>query len=371
MIANYLKYISVIFAFFGVGASSFLYAQVLPTVDITSPASGSELLLGDPLLIQINASDAGGIAAIRVFNNNNYEQRTTTVGGVEVTQNERVPVLLGIATSTGIPDDYQFSFIPANIGILELEARAINLAGNGSPSSPVTVSVTRGLAPSIAIDAPLTGTTVYRGSELVVYITASDLDGIINQVEVYNGSQPLGIAELYATNNYRFIYNTNQAGPLLLTAVATDDRGNVSTSALTTVNVITGEVPTVAISSPIDKASYEANDAIIIDVIAEDIDGFVVKVDVTMTNQYNGDSTTGTASKVGAKTWRLVVPTTLSDVGLMELTARATDERGNSSISDSLEFSVTTGDVPTVAIISPVDDPLTLDDDETIFTAGD
>ncbi|HBO58032.1 MAG TPA: hypothetical protein DD622_06285, partial [Opitutae bacterium] len=214
MIANYLKYISVIFAFFGVGASSFLYAQVLPTVDITSPASGSELLLGDPLLIQINASDVGGIAAIRVFNNNNYEQRTTTVGGVEVTQNERVPVLLGIATSTGIPDDYQFSFIPANIGILELEARAINLAGNGSPSSPVTVSVTRGLAPSIAIDAPLNGTTVYRGSELVVYITASDLDGIINQVEVYNGSQPLGIAELYATNNYRFIYNTNQAGPL-------------------------------------------------------------------------------------------------------------------------------------------------------------
>ena len=133
--------------------------------------------------------------------------------------------------------EYEFSYTPTEVGVLQLEARATDIAGNLKESSSVTVSVTSGIAPSVAIDPALDGTTVARGNQLVVYMTASDLDGVISRVELYNGSQSLGTAVLYATDSYRVIYNANQPGQLFLTARATDDRGNISSSALSTVTV--------------------------------------------------------------------------------------------------------------------------------------
>ena len=51
----------------------------VPQVGITSPQSGYEVLLGDPMLIEISASDEdNNIASVEVFNNNNFVQRATT-----------------------------------------------------------------------------------------------------------------------------------------------------------------------------------------------------------------------------------------------------------------------------------------------------
>ncbi len=321
-----------------------IVAGAVPLVEITSPVSGFGLLLGDLLELTITATDVDdGIALVEVFdlsvNNGNFSP-------------------LGVASATSVPGVYQLYLTPEEAGSYQLQARATDTVGNLNASLPVQVSVTSGEAPTVEITNPVDGADVVRGSLLQINMTADDNDGVVTQVEVYSGNVLLGLAELSGTGSYRYFYSANQPGELALNARATDDRGNVSVSDFVTVTVAEGDVPTVAILSPADEASYTAGEVITIDVTAGDTDGFVTSVVI-----YDGATQIGTAAKVSATEYRLNLSTSLTDVGLLQLNARATDDSGNVSISELATVSVITGAVPTVAITSPAD--------ETSYTAGD
>ncbi len=319
-----------------------IVAGAVPQVEITSPSSGSGLLLGDFLVVTITATDVDdAIALVEVFNLN--------------TDGE--PESLGVASATSVANVYQLALTPADAGSLQLEARATDTVGNLNASLPVLVSVTSGEAPTVEITNPLDGDTVVRGSLLQINMLASDNDGAVTQVEVYSGNVLLGLAELSGTGSYRYFHSANQPGLLDLNARATDDRGNVSISDVVAVTVATGDIPTVAITSPADGDSYIADEVITIDVTAEDTDGQVISVAI-----YDGATEIGLASKVSDTEYRLNLSTSLADVGLLELSARATDDSGNVSISDLATVTVVTGAVPTVAITLP---------DGDFYTAGD
>jgi hypothetical protein len=102
---------------------------------------------------------------------------------------------------------------------------------------------------------------------------------------------------------------------------------------------------------------------ITIDVDADDADGSVTSVEI-----FNGDVSLGTASKVsaGAVDYRFNLQTSLTDLGDLQLNARATDDSGNVSISTSVVAKVVTGAVPTVTI----DSPSPLSDEVPIFNYG-
>ena len=83
-------------------------------------------------------------------------------------------------------------------------------------------------------------------------ISASDSDGNVTQVEVFNGSNSIGLASLVGVDTYRFDYQASSPGLLNLQVRSTDDLGNIGFSDLVPVSVITGAIPEVSITSPTD-----------------------------------------------------------------------------------------------------------------------
>ena len=127
---------------------------------------------------------------------------------------------------------------------------------------------------------------------------------------------------------------SNSLGGVYLVQIAATNAAGSGTEELRVI-IGSGVSPTVLIDNPADGTFYTAGDLITIDVTADDADG-----QVTAVNIFDGGTSIGSASKVALTTWRLTVPTSLSDVGLMELTARATDDSGNISITDAISITI-------------------------------
>jgi hypothetical protein len=82
-------------------------------------------------------------------------------------------------------------------------------------------------APAVSITSPAGGTTFTTSPNIAIDATASDSDGTISKVELFNGSTLLG-TQLGAP--YNFSWNNVTPGTYTLTAQATDDAGAVTTS---------------------------------------------------------------------------------------------------------------------------------------------
>jgi len=82
-------------------------------------------------------------------------------------------------------------------------------------------------APAVSITSPAGGTTFTTSPNITIDATASDSDGTISKVELFNGSTLLG-TQLGAP--YNFSWNNVTPGTYTLTAQATDDAGAVTTS---------------------------------------------------------------------------------------------------------------------------------------------
>ena len=158
-------------------------------------------------------------------------------------------------------------------------------------------------------------------------ITSSDVDGSVAQVEVFNGTESLGLANVVSTGNYRLNYAANAVGIVNLSARSTDNLGNVGISNIETISIVSGDLPTVTIDSPADGASYTQGDSISLEITANDVDGFVTSVEI-----FNGDVSLGTATGVGGDQYRYTIDTATAEIasGTLNLSARATDNIGNS-----------------------------------------
>jgi Bacterial Ig domain len=95
----------------------------------------------------------------------------------------------------------------------------LEMLGNGSfPIAP----------PSVAILSP-TNNTVFNGSAFSFQITATDSDGVITRVELFEGANKIGESTAVGPN-YSISWNSSCPGPFNFTARATDNDGLVGVS---------------------------------------------------------------------------------------------------------------------------------------------
>lgn len=98
----------------------------------------------------------------------------------------------------------------------------------------IIVSLTPELFPNVSINAPLQNAEFTVGKPVTISAAASDLDGTISKVDFYANESIIGssVAEPFSTN-WSFV----QIGEYLITAKATDNSGNQTTSVETKITI--------------------------------------------------------------------------------------------------------------------------------------
>ncbi len=198
--------------------------------------------------------------------------------------------------------------------------------------------------PTVSITSPATSATYTSPARMIVTATASDSDGTVARVDIYQGSTLL---KSDTTVPYSVAWDGVSPGTYQLTAVARDNDGATRTSAAVTVTVksASNQAPTVSISSPAAGSSFTAPANIAVQAATSDADGRVTRVEF-----YRGTTLIGSDS-----TAPYTVTWTGAPVGTYTLTAKAFDEDGASRTSSGVSVTVRSAQnqLPTVSITSP------------------
>lgn len=289
-----------------------------PTVALTSPAAGAALPVGVATLVTASATDADG-----------------TIANVEFFAN-------GVSLAVDSVFPYNFSFTPGATGTYVITARATDNGGNIATSAAVSVTVTGGTAPSVAISAPAAGATLGVNAPQEITATATSPSGFITSVAFFLNGAPLSTDTSFP---YAAAWTPGAVGTYTLTARATDNLGNITDSAVVTVTVGASNAPTVALSNPVNGSSYTVGTPLTVAANAADSDGtiaqvlfFVNGVPLNAADLISPYSTTWTANATGVYT----------------LTAQATDNNGNVTTSSAVTVTIGANAAPTVALTSPV-----------------
>ncbi|ASZ11129.1 Ig-like domain-containing protein [Chitinophaga sp. MD30] len=190
--------------------------------------------------------------------------------------------------------------------------------GGGSTGNP----------PAVNITAPANNAAFNAPANINLTANASDSDGSVTKVEFFNGGSKLGEDP---TAPYSFAWNSVAAGSYTITARATDNQGNVTTSAPVTISVNgSGSAPVVNITAPANNASFTAPANINITANASDSDGSVTKVEFFNGSAKLGEDPTAPYSFA----WNNV------GAGTYSITAKATDNQGNTTTSAAVSITV-------------------------------
>ena len=200
-----------------------------PTVGITAPANNAIIVLPATVTINANASDADG-----------------TVSKVDF---YRDGVLLGTDTTS----PYGYAWVNPPVGTYVLTAKASDNLGVVTTSAPVTITVKVNTPPTVSITSPVDGAQFRAVAPLTIAATASDTDGTISKVEFYADGVLLGTDTM---SPYSYAWTVPDAGPYVLTARATDNKGGTATSAPVPVNVIPNQFPVVILTTPTDGHDF-------------------------------------------------------------------------------------------------------------------
>ncbi|MCH7685450.1 MAG: hypothetical protein IH899_02000 [Planctomycetes bacterium] len=125
-------------------------AGVPPTVRITSPVAGEEVMAGTTLRIIVEANDDVAVAAVDIRVNGQLAFTGTTA-----------PYELEIPVPVGITD-------------LTLAATAIDFGGNEGRAEDVTVDVVADEPPVVTITSPAEGDTFAEGNTITINVDARD-----------------------------------------------------------------------------------------------------------------------------------------------------------------------------------------------------
>lgn len=192
--------------------------------------------------------------------------------------------------------------------------------------------------PTVAITAPVNGTSIAGPTNITINATASDSNGSVASVSFYNGTQLLGTD---TTSPYSFVWNNVSAGTYTIRATATDN-GGANATAQVEVTITGNTAPTVAITSPTNNATFFAPAAITINASASDSNGTIASVAFFNGNQQLGIDNTSPYSFV----WNNVA------TGTYTLRAVATDNQGATATS-TITISVVSNVPPTISITAP------------------
>jgi len=277
-----------------------------PVVSITSPASGATFTAPATITITASASDNdGSVSKVEFFNggtklgeataapytytwsnvaNGTYSltARATDNKGA-VTTSGAVSVTVGTGNGTGCNGIQAWTATGVYVGGTQVvyngkvyeakwwtqnEQPDINL-GDGKVWKYISDCNGGGNnnAPVVAITSPASGAAFTAPATVAIIATASDADGTVSKVEFFNGATKLGEA---TAAPYSYSWSNVVNGTYALTAKATDNSGNATTSASVTITVgsggNTGNCAGVAEYQPYpkiynngDKVTYQGN----------------------------------------------------------------------------------------------------------------
>jgi hypothetical protein len=191
--------------------------------------------------------------------------------------------------------------------------------------------------PLCSLTSPTNGAAFGHGSVITLSATATDTDGIISQVEFFDGPTLLGTD---TTAPYSLNWTGTNAGARILTAVATDNNNLKTTSAPVSITII--GPPVVHLTSPTNGATFPGNTAISLAANATPGAG----ASITQVQFYDGAVLLGTDTTAPYEfEW------SGAGSGAHTLTARATDNFGTTSTSAPV--AVTINAPPNASILSP------------------
>jgi len=157
----------------GASSASVVFNVTTPaaTIAITGPTTGSTLAVNTPQVISADASVANGtVTSVQFF-----------VNGVS------------IGSDTTFP--YSISWTPATARTFALTATATDNFGTvtstATTSGVVSVTVTGGNAPAVAITAPASGSTMLVGASNTIVASATAVSGTIARVQFFANGIPL------------------------------------------------------------------------------------------------------------------------------------------------------------------------------------
>ncbi len=301
--------------------------NVAPTVSITTPLNNATFTAPASVTITAAAADADGtVSSVQFYNG-------TTLLGSDATS------------------PYSFAWTNVAAGTYSITAVATDNSGATTTSTAVSITVNpapANVAPTVSITAPLDGSMFTAPASVSITANAADADGIISNVQFYNGPTLLSTD---ATSPYSFAWTNVAAGIYSITAVATDNSGATTTSTAVsiTVNPAPANVaPTVSITAPLDGSTFTAPASVSITANAADADGTVSSVQF-----YNGTTLLGSdATSPYSFAWTNVA------AGIYSITVVATDNSGATTTSTAVSITVNLAPAnvaPTVSITAPLD----------------
>jgi chitodextrinase len=302
----------------------YITTSTTDAITLTSPTSCSAIP-ATPGNITLSALTRTAFAPARV----SYFANTTLIG-----------------TSTTPPFDVQWNGVTAGVYQLTASVFRIGTTASGAPfdqavagSSAVKVTVgTPNTPPTCSLVSPQNAASYALGQSIPFEATATDADGAIAKIEFFDGTTLLSSA---TTSPYRYAWTTASTGAHTVTAKATDDRGTVTNCVTAQIQVSSNRAPSVSLIGPAPGTVIIERGGAIIEPGVGDIDGSVVKVQLWRGTTLLSEQT--------------VSPFTFTladlDAGTYTLFARAFDNLGASSDSNTITFQVNAR--PVVTITTP------------------
>lgn len=239
-------------------------------------ANGVIVLAGITTELDIldNVSQAGSSI---MFNNQAY----AVAGGVSgPTATNRV--LIGQFTTNGV---FHFE-LNVQIALGATVENYVSSAPTGAEQTHASLTATLGNPPTVTIaTVPATGNNFFLGNAVTMSTVVGDADGSVVSVEFFDGATSLGTD---ASAPFTFTTTPAGAGAHSFTAVATDNDGNTTTSAASTLTGVVNNPPTAVITAPaagpIVGLPVLSTQTITITATATDTDGTIDSVEFYANN---------------------------------------------------------------------------------------
>jgi len=300
----------------------------LPSISIISPTDGASFQSSDPVLFDVEANDTDGfIQKVEYYIN-------------------------GTLVATRPSPDFAYTWNNAPVGEHEIVAYAIDNDGAKVASAPVTITILN-TPPVVTINTPANNQTFDSDDQIIINATVTDADGSISKVEFYlNGS----LAGTVTSTPYTLNVNDLPPGSYTVIVKATD---NLDEEGSATVQfTISNKLPSISIIVPVDGATFQSSNPVLIEVEAQDSDGSVQKVEYYI----NGTLVATRPSPDFSYTWNN------APVGTHEIVAYATDNDGAKVASAPVTITIL-NTPPVVTINTPANNQTFDSDDPIVINA--
>ena len=198
-----------------------------PTISISAPVNNTNVVVNTPVTINASAYAANGNVAQVTFLVDNQ----------------------AVYTATSYP--YSYSWTPKNLGFYAVTAQVVDNLGDKTNSSPININVVAETPPTVTITSPASGGLVTVGTLTTVSANASSATGTISQVQFFENGIAIGTS---TTPPYTATFTPLSAGLYSLTAIATDNSGETTTS---TASVIEATPSTSGVATTLYFGTYQ------------------------------------------------------------------------------------------------------------------